>query len=247
MNTDNRIRRVKIADLELHPQADLIPSMSGNSRKELRDDIDNRGIKVPIEVSPGTTRILDGRHRWQIADELYGEDDEHEHFLDGCVPVVDAELNGEDELTYMVKSAMIRRHLTKSQRADLAVRWMEQQDGTTKKILSEKGKTGGKGNKKPKGLPKTGKPFDRRKEATELYDVSKGEIDKAKKRKKQKEQTEQEPEEEKPPEPKLHKYTIWLNDNQQNRLLSASNGTKPQDWIRRQTMKAVNKILKRHE
>jgi hypothetical protein len=75
-------------------------------------DIATHDIKVPIEVT-GDGTIVDGRHRWKAAHGLNYE----------LVPIIDAPLNGEDPGEYMIKAAVLRRHLTDDQRATIAVLW----------------------------------------------------------------------------------------------------------------------------
>lgn len=82
---------------------------------EFYADVALRGIRVPIEVD-GQGFILDGRHRYQAAQELGMKQ----------VPVVNAALNGDDPGIYMLKAAVLRRHLTDDQRAMIATRWMQE-------------------------------------------------------------------------------------------------------------------------
>jgi len=42
------------------------------------------------------------------------------------VPVMDAALNGDDPASYMLKAAVLRRHLTDDQRAAMAVLWSQE-------------------------------------------------------------------------------------------------------------------------
>ncbi len=109
------MRLVEITTVSLHPQADLVPSMSESQREHFLADIRERGIKVPIELMAGKT-IVDGRNRYLAAKEL------------GLthVPVIDAPLDGEDPILYMLRAATKRRHLTEDQLACLALEEMEQ-------------------------------------------------------------------------------------------------------------------------
>ncbi|MDZ4687374.1 MAG: DNA methyltransferase [Planctomycetaceae bacterium] len=100
--------------LRLHAEAHRVPSMAGDQEREFRADIQERGIRVPLEVIDGRI-IIDGRSRWLAAKRL------------GIarVPVVAAPLNGDSPVLYMLRAATKRRHLTDDQRACLAREEME--------------------------------------------------------------------------------------------------------------------------
>jgi N6-adenosine-specific RNA methylase IME4 len=78
------------------------------------DDIASRGVNVPIEILADGT-VLDGRHRLRAALEL------------GIVlvPVMDAPLGNDDPRDYMLRAAVLRRHLTDDQRAAMAAMWKD--------------------------------------------------------------------------------------------------------------------------
>jgi N6-adenosine-specific RNA methylase IME4 len=85
---------------------------------ELRSSIAEGGMLVPLEATSESV-LLDGRARLQAARELG-----HEH-----VPV--RIVAPEDEVEYMVRAALLRRHLSASQKAALAlelVRYEELRD-----------------------------------------------------------------------------------------------------------------------
>jgi hypothetical protein len=107
-------REVDILSIHPHPQAVLIPEMQKDEWDDFYRDIVFRGIKVPIEITADGV-ILDGRHRYRAACQL------------GLtkVPVTDAVLGNDDLLTYMVRAAVLRRHLSDDQRAVIAVYWKE--------------------------------------------------------------------------------------------------------------------------
>ncbi|HVA89210.1 MAG TPA: hypothetical protein VNL71_05160, partial [Chloroflexota bacterium] len=54
--------------LPVHPLAELIPPMSGEEFTELREDIKANGLAKAITLYEG--KILDGRHRAKVCDEL---------------------------------------------------------------------------------------------------------------------------------------------------------------------------------
>ena len=76
--------------------------LSPQEREALKQDIEKRGIQVSIEID-GDGRILDGHHRWEIAQEL--------GWTKERIPtVVRAELMTEaDKITHVLKVNLLRR------------------------------------------------------------------------------------------------------------------------------------------
>jgi len=101
--------------LKVHPLGHLIPNMRNSEWQDFYADIAMRGIKVPLEVLADGI-VVDGRHRLRAAIELGMKE----------VPIVDACLNSDSSETYMLKAAVLRRHLTDDQRAVMAALWKEQ-------------------------------------------------------------------------------------------------------------------------
>lgn len=97
-----------VAQLVLHPQAELVPAMRAEEYRAFLADVARHGVVVPLEITAAGV-VLDGRERLRAAQELgLGE-----------VPVrVVAPAN---ELEHMLRVAILRRQLTASQRAALAV------------------------------------------------------------------------------------------------------------------------------
>ena len=95
--------------IQEHPALNLVPNMRPQEYEQLKADIAERGIQVPVELGP-SGRLVDGRHRVRAAGEL-----------DLDVPVRTVETADEEE--YLLKAAVLRRHLTDEQRAMLAARW----------------------------------------------------------------------------------------------------------------------------
>jgi hypothetical protein len=93
--------------LKVHPACSLFPEMSDGDYANLRDDIKARGLIDPITVHAGY--IVDGRHRNRACDELGIEA--------RTVPWVD---DG-DLVGWVCAKNLSRRHLTPSQRANIAV------------------------------------------------------------------------------------------------------------------------------
>jgi N6-adenosine-specific RNA methylase IME4 len=97
------------AGLSVHALAGDVPALTGEEYAALKADINEHGVQVAIEVTPAGV-VLDGRARLSIACELR---------LDS-VPTVT--LAPTDELEHMLRRALVRRQLSASQRAALAVK-----------------------------------------------------------------------------------------------------------------------------
>jgi ParB-like chromosome segregation protein Spo0J len=82
--------------------------MPADEYAAFRADIEKRSVLVPLEVTEGGT-VLDGRQRLRAAAELELE----------SVPV--QLVAPADELDYMLRAAILRRHLSPSQRAALVL------------------------------------------------------------------------------------------------------------------------------
>src|SRR6266852_3149653 len=100
---------MKMKTMKVHPVAKMFPTIGAKEMKELRADIEARGIVVPILVNQEKDTILDGRNRYSIAYEL--------GLGDGKVPMEvfkgkDEEIPGE-----IIARNILRRHLTDDQRA----------------------------------------------------------------------------------------------------------------------------------
>jgi ParB-like chromosome segregation protein Spo0J len=104
------MKMLRVDQLSLHPEAHRIPRMRADEYAEFARDVRERGIRVPLELQPGTKTVLDGRHRLTVARETGIAE----------VPTVDAPLDGDDPVLYMIRAASKRRHLDDGQRAMLA-------------------------------------------------------------------------------------------------------------------------------
>lgn len=102
--------------------------MNAAQAAEFRADIVERGIRVPIEVVG--SQVVDGRSRYLTAKSLGIEQ----------VPVVEAPLQGDDPVLYMLRAATKRRHLTDDQRACLAE---EERGHLAEKSRRERARTAG--------------------------------------------------------------------------------------------------------
>lgn len=95
--------------LQPHPEAArLLPSLPEHEYRAFRDDVQSRGLLVPLEIT-GSGVVLDGHLRLQAARDLNVEE----------VPV--RVVSAADELEYLLLAALQRRHLSPSQKAALAV------------------------------------------------------------------------------------------------------------------------------
>lgn len=95
--------------LRLHPEADAVPAMTPDEYDTFLVDVDTRGITTPLTITADGT-VLDGRHRYSAAITLGIE----------SVPVHVVDVASDRQVDYMVRQAVLRRHLTIGQRRDLA-------------------------------------------------------------------------------------------------------------------------------
>jgi len=97
-----------VVDLKAHPRAVLVPPMDVHEYDAFCADIAVNGILVPLEITP-TAVVLDGHQRLRAAHVL--------GLREAPVRVVEPD----DEITYILRAALHRRHLTASQRIALAL------------------------------------------------------------------------------------------------------------------------------
>lgn len=162
-----KIRYIATSDLKPHPDAELVPPMRPGEWKDFVQDVAMRGIKVPLEVA-GDGTILDGHHRHKAAKELAIPQ----------LPVIDAILGQDTSTAYMLKAAVLRRHLTDDQRAVMAAMWSDNH-----KKEPELGPRSGLGLFTPSATRYAEGVVDSnltRQEATELFKVSRSKHDRAK-------------------------------------------------------------------
>lgn len=111
---------------EVHPAADLFPLMSGDEFKGLVNDIRDNGQREPATFWNG--KLIDGRNRANACKELGVE-------LDAC------ELDPEtDPVKWVVSHNLHRRHLSASQKSQVALK--------LKKLLEPEAKETSKANLK---------------------------------------------------------------------------------------------------
>ena len=117
---------------ESHPIADIWPLLSDEELQELAEDIKQRGLLNPIVLYEG--KILDGRNRFKACQ------------LAGVVPKT-LQYEGDKPISHALALNEKRRHLTKSQRAALAVEIEPMFAAEAKKRQQAAGKT----NTNPEG------------------------------------------------------------------------------------------------
>lgn len=114
--------------MQIHPAAKAIPEMLPDEYAVLKADIKARGQLVPAETLDG--KLIDGRHRFRACKELGIEPEITEITLDGMSPA---------EYVWSVNG--IRRHLTPSQRAAVAVELLPELKKAAKERQREHGGT----------------------------------------------------------------------------------------------------------
>jgi N6-adenosine-specific RNA methylase IME4 len=102
-------RRMRVADLQPHPQAAAVPPLAGEAYAAVEADIATHGLQVPLEVT-AEGLVLDGCARLKAARKL--------GFADVSVRII----SPPDELEYILRAALMRRQLSASQRAALALK-----------------------------------------------------------------------------------------------------------------------------
>jgi hypothetical protein len=93
---------------KVHPVAMSFPRLSTDQLRELREDIQTNGIRVPILVNKKQDTIMDGRNRIMIASDL--------KLKDGQVPLEVFKGKAEEEEAEILSRNLYRRHLTDDQR-----------------------------------------------------------------------------------------------------------------------------------
>lgn len=141
-----------VGNIEEHPALSLVPVMRAEEFADLKADIADRGIQVPVELTEAGL-LLDGRHRFRAAKELGFED----------VPARTIAPDNEEE--YVLKAAVLRRHLTDDQRAMMSAMWKVDQP-------ERRGRP-------PINAPQRCGEFDTPQEATTHFDISRRKHDEA--------------------------------------------------------------------
>lgn len=115
----------------IHPTSlfQVMPPLSGDEYQELKNDIQVRGVMVPVEYDE-TGNVLDGHHRVKACQELG---------IKEWPSVIRLGMDEAAKRTHARKLNMARRHLTKEQRASL---WVDmRKDGMSYRQIAEADKT----------------------------------------------------------------------------------------------------------
>lgn len=158
--------RSKTVDLVEHPLSGIVPDMRSDEWDTFLGDIAERGILEPLVVLEDNT-VIDGRHRMRAALQLGLSD----------VPIRVVHLDDGEAEEYMVKAAMLRRHLTDDQRAMLAREWQKRR---SRQVQSDAGKYAVGIRDGVIDLPIMGKsitPHNSRQEAADMFGVSKHKLE----------------------------------------------------------------------
>ena len=108
------------------PSYQLLPDLQPDEYEALKADIAANGVRVPVVIDAESGTVLDGHHRVRAVEELRGEGHK---VADFPRQVVRFETE-EERVASVLAVNLFRRHLTKGQRAELAVtlrgrRWSE--------------------------------------------------------------------------------------------------------------------------
>ena len=115
--------------MKLHEYVDIFPEMGEEDFNLLLEDIRENGQQIPITTHDG--KVIDGKHRMKACVIL------------GIDPITQ-EYDGEDALSYVVSANLARRHLSSSQKAIIAAKfvttkagnnqWDESEEVSTEKV-----------------------------------------------------------------------------------------------------------------
>jgi hypothetical protein len=134
--------RCGMIEMGIHDEANIFPMMNAAEFEALKGDIKANGLKKPIVVHEG--KILDGRNRLRACVEV------------GVEPKFEEWDQKGDQFDFVIGANIIRRHLSKSQKALIAYEMVK------RKAVTAKGYTGaersvGDGTEKDSGDGKSGK------------------------------------------------------------------------------------------
>lgn len=95
----------------------LLPGLAADEYAALKADIAAHGVRVPVVVDAESGVTIDGHHRVRIVDELRAEGHRIPDYPRQVVRFAD----DEERAGFALAANLFRRHLTKRQRAELAV------------------------------------------------------------------------------------------------------------------------------
>lgn len=134
---------MEIKEIQLHEYANIFPMMDGVDFDNLKKDLSENGFDKTRPIILHEGKILDGRNRFKACSELK-------------IKPSFEKFQGRDSLGFVISTNLNRRHLTKSQRATVAVEILP--------MLEEKAKIRQLSNlKQGETLPDTTKVSEREK------------------------------------------------------------------------------------
>lgn len=133
---DNSVE-LYLDELKIHPAADLVPRMRPDEWKAFLEDVKKNGVLEPVVVDGFT--LLDGRHRLDASRES-GFD---------RIAIREVNLSPKEQIEYIIRSSVLRRHLSDDQRAILAARLREPLSKEAKRERASKGGRSNGGNLLP--------------------------------------------------------------------------------------------------
>src|SRR5262249_4500980 len=151
-----KIVRVRIADLVLHPAAQHVPRMRDDQWQPVRESIRRDGVQQPILVQIPNI-VLDGQHRTEASRERG----------DVWIPAILVDLSPPEPEARVSESALLRRHLSDDQRALLAARWQQPQVAQAKQDRARKGGSAGGRSRQKAAAASSAPPGGRRANAVE--------------------------------------------------------------------------------
>jgi ParB-like chromosome segregation protein Spo0J len=111
---ESGVVRIRVDSITEHAAAAIVPEMAIGEWKEFKSDVQERGVQDPIAVvrNGASFVLIDGRHRLRASRELgYA-----------LIPARALPLCDKQQLEWILRSALLRRHLSESQRAMLGAR-----------------------------------------------------------------------------------------------------------------------------
>ena len=136
-----KVVMLPVSGLEVHPAAKLVPRMRDDEWEPFLAHVLRNGVQTPVDAVKKGDRclVLDGRHRLEGA-KARG---------DKVLPVVLLDLDEAGQVEHILRTALLRRHLSDDQRAVMAAKLQENQVGEAKRERARKGgRAGGRGRTK---------------------------------------------------------------------------------------------------
>jgi len=104
-------KMILVDNLQIHQAANLFPEMGQEEIEKLAADIKGNGMQVPIALDDDG-KVIDGRNRLRACKLLNRK----------TVEALTHRVSGDATIRFVISQNLHRRHLTESQRADIAAR-----------------------------------------------------------------------------------------------------------------------------